>query len=188
MIKKLMLPILLVLFAPHAQAKSHLLSSKAAEQVEASYNKLTGKDAHWRLDKKQAFEVRLNSNTLKNVVFAPFSNNDVRFVLLSSGGKSILQTLPESELAIVKIFSFQKVEAVSFEDINADGTQDIIVLNTYFDSRPVQGDGVGGGTTKIGFAFLSKKNKFEINDDCGEDVQSMSALRKCVKDLVKSQN
>lgn len=163
------------------EAKTRALSGAGAKQIEANYNKLTADGETWELQRDQAFEVELNSGKLKNVVFAPFKGNIVKFVLLKPEGRSILQTLPKSDLAVVNIFSFLKVDAVAFKDMNGDGTKDILVLTSYFDSRPVQEEGVGGGTTKVGYAFVSNKDEFILIDVCGEDVASLSELEKCVR-------
>ena len=167
-----------------AEAKTQVLSPTYAKNVEANYNKASSEKT-WVLQKDQAFEVELNSKKLKDIVFAPFKDNIVKFVLLTPGGRSIIQSLPQSDLAVVNMFSFLKVNAVSFKDINGDGTKDILVLTTYFDSRPVQGDGIGGGTAKVGYAFISNKDEFMLNDDCGEDVAGLSALEKCLRRKLK---
>ncbi len=165
-----------------AYSKTHSLSAADAKQVEANYNKLAVDGQTWELQRDQAFKVELNSGKLKDVVFAPFKGNTIQLVLTTPGGRSIVQTLPKSDLAVVNIFSFSKVDAVSFKDINGDGTRDILVLSTYFDSRPVQGEGVGGGTTKVGFAFVSHKDKYTLNEACGENVASIAELEKCLRE------
>ena len=142
-------------------------------------------NGRWRLLKDQTFVAPLNSKKLKNVIFAPFVDEKIRFVLVSPKGESVIQTLPDSELAITGTFAFQKIDAVSFKDLNSDGTSDIMVLTTFFDSRPLQGEGVGGSSVKVGFVFLSNKNKFKINDDCSEGAASLSVLDSCMKAKIK---
>lgn len=172
-------------FSSSAEASPRLLSATEAKLVEANYNKAVSDGETWELQKDQAFAVALNSGKLKDVIFASFKNEAVQFVLLSPKGDVILQTFPKSDLSVVNIFSFMKVEAVSFKELNGDGTKDILALATYFDSRPVQGEGVGGGKVKVGFAFMSHKDEFELEDQCGGDVANLAALEKCVKKNLK---
>ncbi|RYZ63445.1 MAG: hypothetical protein EOP05_23560 [Proteobacteria bacterium] len=171
----------LSLVATPVEAKPQILSGNSAKQIETSFNKTNGNGHQWKLQSDQAFEIDLNSGTLSHAVFAPFKDNEVQFVLLKAGGGGVLQILPKSDLAVVSLFSFKKVNAVSFKDINGDGTKDIFVMASYFDSRPVQGDGIGGGTTKVGFAFISNKDQFSLDENCGEDIGTLAELEKCVR-------
>ncbi|RYZ67296.1 MAG: hypothetical protein EOP05_17920, partial [Proteobacteria bacterium] len=114
---KILISILLTtlsLVATPVEAKPQALSVDSAKQVEASFNKTNGNGHQWKLQSDQAFEVDLNSGTLSHAVFASFKDNEVQFVLLKSGGGGVLQILPKSDLAVVSLFSFKKVDAVSF--------------------------------------------------------------------------
>lgn len=164
-----------------AEAKVRPLDAAEAKQVEVTYEKAAGSGHVGKVQMDQTFAVDLNSGNLKDVIFAVLEDGGARFVVLSAGGRSVLQTLPKSDLAVVSMFDFRKVEAVAFRDLNGDGTKDILVLASYFDSRPVQGEGIGGETTKVGFAYLSQRDRFNLEDECGEDVASFAALEKCVK-------
>ena len=178
--------ILLSLSFLNAEANTTLLNAKTARAVEASYNKQFPSDGGtWKLQKDQAFEVDLNPKTSSHSIFAAFTDGQVRFVLLSAKDNSVIQTLPKSELAVTGIFAFEKIKSVMFKDINRDGILDILILTSYFDSRPVQGEGVGGGSIDIGFVFVSHNDKYDINEDCGEDVRNIKALEKCASKLFK---
>ncbi len=188
--KKIILISLFILSSAIGKSSTRLLLTSEANEVEKNFLATEPKkDSTLKISRAQAFAVELNPKELKDAVFAPFVDeitSQVQFVLLTEKGKKIIQVLPKSELAVTGIFAFQKVEAVSFKDINRDGTRDILILTTYFDSRPVQGEGVGGGSMKIGFVFLSKDGRFEINDDCGEsDSKDMSTLEKCARKLTQ---
>lgn len=190
--KKILCAFLIIFSVSSASAKTsiRLLLPKEAEVVEKNFLATSPKkNSSLKIYKSQAFSVSLNGKEFKSAVFAAFVDeitNEFQFTILAPEGKVILQDLPKSELAVTTIFSFRKIEAVSFKDVNNDGTLDILILTSFFDSRPVQGEGVGGGTMPIGFVFLSTKNKFEINDDCGEiDAKTMASLEKCARKLVK---
>ncbi len=63
------------------------------------------------------------------------------------------------------MFDFAKVEAVKFKDFNQDGTLNILVFTSYFESRPDQGKGIGGKSIFVRYVFISKNEIYEINND-----------------------
>ena len=182
--------LILVTISVRATAAVHPIDDATAKKLEEVFAK-ANPNAGWKIGKSQAFRVDLNKNTLHDVEFASFSANkkpQIQFALFSAKDHSLLQTFPNSELAVTVVFGFSKINSVTFKDVNGDGTLDILMLATYFDSRPVQGDGVGGHDTKIGLVYLSKGDTYVINDDCGEDAnaKSLRTLETCARRLPKN--
>lgn len=177
--------------AESAAPKPTRLSAGEAERLERAFNQANDdKSTEWKLVRDQSFRVQFNDRELRGAVFAAFVSdeaNSVRFALLDVASGTQLAELPQPErsLAVASIFAFRKIDGVSFQDVNADGTLDALVVATYFDSRPAQGEGVGGGVAKVGFAFVSDRGRFAIRSDCDEPSGGLSGLARCLRGKLK---
>ena len=173
--------------AESAVPKPTRVSAGEAERLERAFNGASAdKSTVWKLVRDQSFRVPLNDHELRGAVFAAFVSdeaNSVRFALLDVANGARLAELPQPEgnLAVASIFAFRKIDGVSFQDVNADGTLDALVVATYFDSRPAQGEGVGGGVAKVGFAFVSDRGRFVMRTDCDEAAGGLSRLARCLR-------
>jgi hypothetical protein len=135
----------------------------------------------WHSLPEQSFLVKFGKDDSTEKLFVSMvaeDSSDWRFLIYDSKGESLLSTLSKSESAIERIFSFTKIDAIAFKDLNGDGILDVLVILDYFDSRPVQDEGIGGGNSKLSLAYISQDEQFALNEDC-VDENSIRKLAAC---------
>jgi len=183
--KKIILFILAIIsFSPALAEEPSIRLADAA--LLAHVNKSQLKD-DWHILAEQSFLVRFNKKDSQQKLFVPMASgasNDWKFSIYDAQGKTLLATLPKSESAIASIFAFTKIDALAFKDLNQDGNLDILAILDYFDSRPVQGEGIGGGSVKLSLAYISQGNEFTLNEDC-EDKKNIKMLQACISKKLK---
>lgn len=142
---------------------------KALNQEESSFRVLSKHSFSVQPDNFAFIPVKTSTGRQGHKLYV-YSLSDVKIISLKQDG--------ENRCAITEIFRFDKVEAVSFKDLDKNGKADILVITSYRDNRPSQGDGVGNNSKHyVGTIYLRKKGKFQLEDDCFEE----KSIRKLAK-------
>lgn len=163
-------------------------------KIESLYNK-SKKDSEraWKVYAPQSFQMQFDKINTKKEFFVTFLEEDkitsslvdYQFAIVDLNSLNIRYVLAKSKSSFTQIFSLKKIEAVGFKDINDDGKLDIFAIISYFDSRPIQGDGVGGDIITTGLSYVSNSEEYLLSEKC-LDSKSVQKLQVCEKNNISA--